>query len=125
MKINLSQLVCSIILGVMALLPFIAQAETSIVEDKSRICMMQDTVLLKSGEKIEYHGKTYYGCCPMCKQKMIAEPERYLRATDPISKKIIDKSDAFILNVDGNAVYFETESNRTKFMKMTNFKSKK
>ena len=77
--------------------------------------MMQDMVLTKPGIAIEYQGKTYYGCCDMCKEKIKNAPQKYTRATDPVSGKPVDKATAFIYGLDGDAYYFASESNRQAF----------
>src|SRR5579872_1169751 len=44
------------------------------------VCKMQvDPAKVES--RSEYHGKTYYFCCPHCAQKFAAEPEKYLAQT--------------------------------------------
>ena len=30
-------------------------------------------------ERLEYQGRTYYFCCPYCRQQFEADPERYLK----------------------------------------------
>ncbi len=85
------------------------------VTDKSLVCMMQDTVLKKPGVPLTFAGKNYYGCCPMCKEKMVADPEKYLFAADPVSKKRIDKADAYVYELEGSALYFESRSTLATF----------
>src|SRR5437867_7510443 len=63
------------------------------VEKREYVCMMQDMVLTKPGIAIQYQGKTYYGCCAMCKEKIKNEPKKYTRAIDPVSGKQVDKAD--------------------------------
>lgn len=87
------------------------------VDDNKMVCMMQDMVLTKPGIAIEHAGKTYYGCCDMCKQKIASEPARYTKATDPVSGKKVDKATALIYGLDGSAFYFETKANRDVFAK--------
>jgi YHS domain-containing protein len=83
--------------------------------ERSHVCMMQDMVLTKPGIPIEYQGKTYYGCCEMCKQKIKSEPNKYTRAIDLVSGKKVDKAQAFIYGLDGTAYYFASEANRRAF----------
>jgi YHS domain-containing protein len=85
------------------------------VDKREYVCMMQDMVLTKPGIAIEYQGKTYYGCCDMCKEKIKNAPQKYTRATDPVSGKPVDKATAFIYGLDGDAYYFASESNRQAF----------
>lgn len=61
-------------------------------------------------------GKTYYGCCEMCKAKIAAEPMRYTHTRDPLSGAIVDKATAALLGVDGRVLYFESEATRARFV---------
>lgn len=87
------------------------------VEKREHVCMMQDMVLGKPGIAIEHKGKTYYGCCEMCKQKIAQDPEKYTLAVDPVSKKKVDKASAFIYAHKGDAYYFTSKENREEFGK--------
>lgn len=87
------------------------------VADNKMVCMMQDMVLTKPGIAITHAGKTYYGCCEMCKQKIASEPAKYTKGTDPVSGKKVDKASALIYGLDGTAFYFETSANRDTFAK--------
>jgi YHS domain-containing protein len=77
---------------------------------------MQDTVMAVPAVPLESGGKTYYGCCEMCKAKIAAEPERYTRARDPLTGAAVDKATAALLSVDGRVHYFESEDTRTRFI---------
>lgn len=92
-----------------------ALAASGVVEKRELVCMMQDMVLNKPGIAIEHNGKTYYGCCEMCRDKIKSAPERYIHAVDPVSGKKVDKAVAFIYNLEGDAVYFGSEANRRLF----------
>lgn len=63
-------------------------------------------------------GKTYYGCCDMCVDKLNTIDEARI-AIDPYSGNPIDKSGAFIVlsNAQGSVTYFESESNYKAFSK--------
>ena len=99
----------------LALFVTFALAVTGNVDKKEYVCMMQDMVLGKAGIPIQFAGKTYYGCCEMCKEKIKNEPQRYTRATDLVSRKPVDKSESFIYSVDGTAYYFASDANRKTF----------
>ncbi len=92
-----------------------ALAFTGNVEKREYVCMMQDMVLTKPGIAIQYGGKTYYGCCQMCKEKIKNEPEKYTRSADPVSGKPVDKAESFIYGIEGTAYYFGSEANRKVF----------
>lgn len=85
------------------------------VEDKSRVCMIQDMVMAKPGIPVQHGGKTYYGCCPMCSGKIAEEPARHTTASDPVSGSVVDKADAHVFSLGGRAYYFESEASRARF----------
>lgn len=85
------------------------------VPERSRVCMMQDSVMTTPAIPLSHGGKTYYGCCEMCKAKIAAEPARYTVTRDPVSGAAVDKATAELLSVDGRVFYFESEATRTKF----------
>ena len=85
------------------------------VDKREYVCMMQDMVLDKPGIPIQHEGKTYFGCCEMCKARIKGAPEQYTLAVDRVSGKKIDKATAFIYNLDGDAFYFATAANRKAF----------
>ena len=93
----------------------LALASSGNIDKREYVCMMQDMVLGKAGIPIEHDGKTYYGCCEMCKQKIKNAPQKYTRAIDPVSGKTVDKAMAFIYNMEGSAYYFVSEANRKTF----------
>jgi YHS domain-containing protein len=93
----------------------VAFAASGNVEKREYVCMMQDMVLTRPGIAIQYEGQTYYGCCEMCKQKIKNEPGKYTKAVDPVSKKAVDKAQAFIYGIEGTAYYFSSEANRKTF----------
>jgi len=109
MKVALASLL------MLALLVTLALAVTGNVDKKEYVCMMQDMVLGKAGIPIQFAGKTYYGCCEMCKEKIKNEPQKYTRATDLVSRKPVDKSESFIYSIDGTAYYFASDANRKTF----------
>jgi len=87
------------------------------VEKKEYVCMMQDMVLGKPGIPIQFEGRTYYGCCEMCRNKIKSDPLRYTKASDPVSGKGVDKASAFIYGLEGTTFYFESLANRKTFAK--------
>ncbi len=85
------------------------------VDKKGMVCMINDEVLNSPGVAVEHNGKTYYGCCEMCKEKMKKDPSKYVTAKDLVSGQKVDKADAFIYGLDGKAYYFANEANRKAF----------
>lgn len=79
------------------------------------VCMMNNKVFDKPQMVIEVAGKTYYGCCPMCKD-MLEKDAAERSAIDPVSGKAVDKAAAIIgADSEGNAYYFENQDNLKKF----------
>lgn len=76
------------------------------------VCMVNDQVFPKEQIPVEVAGKTYYGCCAMCKDRL-AQDQAARTAVDPISKNNVDKATAYILikDADLNVLYFENEAN--------------
>lgn len=79
------------------------------------VCMMNNRVFDKPQIATVVEGKTYYGCCPMCADKL--KNDVSLRtATDPISSKSVDKASAVIgADTHGMTYYFENKENFDKF----------
>lgn len=103
--------------SVLAGVPVAAAVPAASVPERSHVCMMQDTVLPTPGLPVEYNGKTYFGCCPMCQGRMLAEPAKYTVATDPVSGKQVDKASAPLLEYGGKVFYFESETTREAFVR--------
>src|SRR5689334_17644516 len=74
--------------------PAAAPAGTGRIEDKTRICMMQDSLQPKPGLSHEYRGKTYWLCCQMFVQAFEGDPEKYAFAKDPVNGSRVDKATA-------------------------------
>lgn len=87
------------------------------IDRREYVCMMQDMVLTKPGIAIKYAGKTYYGCCEMCKEKIRVNPKKYTRSLDLVSRKPVDKARAYVYGLNGDAYYFSSEANRRTFAK--------
>ncbi len=83
--------------------------------DSNHVCMITDQEFAREQIPVEVEGKTYYGCCEMCKAKLNNNPESRV-ATDPVSGNQIDKAEAVIgAAPDGKVYYFESEENLTQF----------
>jgi YHS domain-containing protein len=79
------------------------------------VCMVNNAVFDKEQIPVEVEGKTYYGCCQMCK-KALTEKAELRVAVDPVSGKQVDKAKAVIAaEADGSVVYFESEANFEKY----------
>lgn len=78
------------------------------------VCMMNNAVFEKEQMAIEVDGKTYYGCCSMCKDRLQKDASAR-QATDPVSGNTVDKATAIIGEHHGAVYYFENEENFHKF----------
>ena len=61
---------------------------------------------------VEVGGKTYFGCCPMCKERLATDAEAR-QAMDPVSGRMVDKAvagmdDALLKAVDANRAALQT-----------------
>ncbi|MEO8502879.1 MAG: hypothetical protein ABI609_03190 [Acidobacteriota bacterium] len=84
------------------------------VEPK-KVCMINNQFMDKDQIPVEVEGKTYYGCCAMCKERLAKDAEAR-KAVDPLSGKSVDKAKAVIgAHSDGTVLYFENEENLAKF----------
>ena len=93
----------------------VAWGSDGIVQDRTKVCMMQDSVMAEPGVPIEHGGKTYFGCCPMCGDAIKKDPERHTKSVDPVSGTSVDKADAHIYSFQERAFYFESEETRSRF----------
>lgn len=83
------------------------------VETKT-VCMINEQAMGKDQIPVEIDGKTYYGCCEMCK-KALASDAAKRSAVDPVSGNAVDKATAVIAaQEDGRVFYFESEENLAK-----------
>lgn len=79
------------------------------------VCMINNKLFDKPQIPVTVDGKTYYGCCPMCKDKLEKSAEART-ATDHVSGKAVDKAEAVIgAAADGTVHYFENDKNLQKF----------
>jgi len=92
------------------------QTSSSLTEvDSKYVCMITNQLFVKEQIPVEVEGKTYYGCCEMCKAKIKNNPKSR-EATDPISGNQVDKAEAVIgAATDGSIYYFESEENLAQF----------
>ncbi len=86
------------------------------VETKT-VCMINEHAMGKDQIPIEIEGRTYYGCCEMCKKALAADAAKRV-AVDPVSGKQVDKATAVIASQeDGRVFYFENEESLAKYNK--------
>ncbi len=79
------------------------------------ICMVNNQSYDTPQIAVEVEGKTYYGCCPMCKDRLANDPA-VRSAVDPVSGNTVNKADVVIgSGPDRTAYYFENEENFQKY----------
>ncbi len=85
--------------------------------DAVKVCMVNNTVFPRDQIPVEVDGKTYFGCCEMCKGRL-AKDEAIRMAVDPVTGKQVDKATAVIgAGSDGKVQYFESEKTFAQFGK--------
>ena len=83
-------------------------AAVKTVEAK-KVCMINERVFEKDQIPVVVEGKTYYGCCEMCKTALAQNADKR-QGTDPVTGKKVDKATAVIAaNADGEVFYFESQ----------------
>jgi YHS domain-containing protein len=84
------------------------------VEPKT-VCMINEHAMGKDQIPVEVDGKTYYGCCEMCKKALATDASKRA-AVDPVTGKQVDKATAVIAaQEDGRVFYFESDETLAKW----------
>ncbi len=110
-----SVLAVSAIAALLTTVPALAEPLKRV--QSKRVCMVNNTVMDKDQIPVAVDGKTYFGCCEMCKGRL-AEDATIRSATDPISGKPVDKAKAVIgARPDGKVLYFESDKTFTAYQK--------
>ena len=55
-----------------------AAGETAVVDAGNKFCPVSGDAVTEQGGAVEYQGKGYKLCCPMCAGKFKKNPEKYL-----------------------------------------------
>jgi len=93
-----------------------ANDDWKIVPNK-QVCMVTNAHFSRPQIPVEQGNKTYYGCCENCKAT-IQKDASARSATDPESKKSVDKATAVIAaNAIGDVLYFENKANFEKYVR--------
>lgn len=88
--------------------------EVQRVEPK-KVCMVNERYMADDQIPVNVGGKTYYGCCAMCKTALAQDASKRT-AIDPVSKRPVDKAVAVIgADKRGRVYYFENEANLRAF----------
>jgi YHS domain-containing protein len=104
------------------LLPVIAPSQSKqkkdgalVVVETKYVCMINNQRFAKEQIPVVVAGKTYYGCCEMCKAALKNKPSNRV-AVDPVSGKQVDKAKAVIgADSSDRVVYFESMENLKKY----------
>jgi YHS domain-containing protein len=99
------------------LLAGVALSEARSLEqvEPKMVCMVNDTLFPREQIPVEVDGKTYFGCCEMCKGRLASDAS--LRsAKDPVSGVSVDKALAVIgAAPDGRVQYFLSEETFSRY----------
>lgn len=77
--------------------------------ETAKVCMVTDMVFPRTQIPVKVEGKTYYGCCHNCKDRL-ANDSAVRYAVDPVNGKKVDKANAVIAaGPDGSVKYFESD----------------
>ena len=83
--------------------------------EPNKVCMINERFMDKDQIPVVVDGKTYYGCCEMCKERLAKDASKRV-AVDPVSGKTVDKAQAVIgADAEGKVYYFENDTNLKKF----------
>ncbi len=85
--------------------------------EAKKVCMVNNQLFEKDQIPVSFEGKTYYGCCEMCKERLTKDAASRT-ATDPATGKKVDKATAVIMaQPDGGVLYFESEQTLAQYQK--------
>jgi len=103
--------------------PVMAQDKASVIDswlkpvESQYVCMVNNQSYDKPQILVDVEEKSYYGCCAMCKTRLLKDPD-IRAALDPVSGNIVDKALAVIgTSPDRGVYYFENEDNFQEFAK--------
>ncbi len=100
-----------------------ATTEDLKIVPNEKVCMVTNMLFSKTQIPVVKSGKTYYGCCEMCK-KTLSEDAQSRAAVDPVTGKPVDKAVAVIAaRDDGSVLYFESRKTFESFAGRTKKKS--
>lgn len=85
------------------------------VSDPSQVCMVNDQFMGRAQIPVVVEGRTYFGCCPACKEKLEKQPAIRV-ARDPSTGEEVDKAKAVIVqDASGKILYFASEDTLRRF----------
>ena len=118
MKLHLLRILMIVFAGILVESP-IAYADNMGAYSKvplDQVCMVNNKYMAENQIVVPYEGKTYYGCCEMCVEKLKGDT-RERTATDPLTGESVDKASAFVVSKsDKKVLYFASEENFQRFI---------
>ena len=77
------------------------------VNERNKVCMVNDQYMGRDQIPVTVEGKAYFGCCPMCEDRL--KRDSAIRAAiDPVTRHVVDKALAVIGKTEsGKVLYFE------------------
>lgn len=92
-----------------------AATDLARVDDVSQVCMVTNQFMGTKQIPVEVEGKTYFGCCEMCKGRLANEPETR-QAKDPVTGETVDKATAVIArDPQGKLLYFASAETMARY----------
>jgi YHS domain-containing protein len=85
--------------------PAPAVAALTRVVDPSLVFMVNNQLMAKPQIPVEVQGRTYYGCCAMCKDRLANDPASR-EARDPVTGETVDKAKAIMASDADGAIYY-------------------
>lgn len=85
----------------------------------SYVCYVNDRFMGSEQIPVAVNGKTYYGCCGGCVEKLQKNLGNVRFAKDPLTGAKVDKATAYIVikpNANAAVLYFESEANYKKYL---------
>lgn len=85
------------------------------VREVHLVCMVNDRFMGTRQIPVKVEGRTYYGCCEMCKTRLWQDKAvRY--SHDPVTGKTVDKATAVVgRRPDGSVLYFESATTLARY----------
>ena len=91
--------------------------QLTLVSDRAQVCMVNNQFMGRAQIPVEVDGRTYFGCCEMCKGRLAREAATRT-AVDLLSGREVDKATAVIAqDASGAVVYFESEANFSSYVR--------
>jgi len=98
--------------------PGAAAASAILPVEHQQVCMVTNRVLGRPQLAVEFEGRTYYGCCPVCVGRIKGD-RRVRYSADPLTGAEVDKARAYIVEGPGGAaLYFASSDTAAEFARL-------